>query len=448
MTHVNSLEDVKTIQAISSVPMIMKVISETTGLRFVCIARVTPDSWTTCAALDQLDFGLKPGDQLKLSTTLCNEVRASNTGIVIDDVNFDPAFHDHFIPKMYGFKSYFSIPIYRPNGDFFGTLCGLDPLPADLKTAKVRDMLTLFSELISHQLESEKKLASAEAALHCEREDGELREQFIAVLGHDLRTPLSSILMVTESLTHPLDGNRAMSAFDHIERCARRISTIIDNVVDFTRGRQGSGLPVTLIATNTLEQRLQHVVAEVKNTYRECTIHEDISLDQTLVCDPDRIAQLLSNLLLNALIHGDSNYPVGVSAQCSDDNLTITVSNTGQPIPKHALSRLFQPFWRGTRRKASKGLGLGLYIASEIALSHNGAIKVRSTNNLTTFTFSANLAQREVSNPAGPSTGQQCKENQAAPEPEATQGAGGLTDVDRRVVRKRQTNAHRAHRRL
>lgn len=446
MNPSDSPEDVQAVQSIGSVPMIMKVIAETTGLRFVCIARVTADSWITCAALDQLNFGLKPGDHLKLSTTLCNKVRESKASIIIDNASLDPAFCDHSIPKMYGFESYFSIPIHWPNGDFFGTLCGLDPLPANLKTPKVRDMLTLFADLISRQLESERRLASAETALRDERENAELREQFIAVLGHDLRTPLSSIQMVTETLRYPLDDNKALPAFDHIGRCARRISTLIDNLMNFTRGRMNCALPVTFIETNTLEQRLRHVVSELESTYKDCTIHADIHFDNALICDPERLAQLLSNLLVNALTHGDANHPVSVSAHCTGDGLTLAVSNAGSPIPKQALSRLFQPFWRGTSRDSSEGLGLGLYIASEIARSHNGTVTVQSTTELTTFTFSAKVMQPEAKKRTDKPRTKAHREQGIPLEPEITQPAGDTTDAGDKSPRSHQANTQRAHR--
>ena len=127
MNRLAAIQDIQTIQSIGAVPTVMKVIREITGLRFVCVARVTPDSWTACAVLDQLDLGLQPGDEFDTSTTLCGRVRATSTAVVIDDVSRDPLYCDHPAPRKYGFRSYFSIPIYHSGGEFFGTLCGLDP---------------------------------------------------------------------------------------------------------------------------------------------------------------------------------------------------------------------------------------------------------------------------------------------------------------------------------
>jgi signal transduction histidine kinase len=385
--------DVGAIQAIGAVPTILRVVAETTGLRFVCVARVTQDSWTTCAVLDQIGFGLKPGDELEIATTICNEVRVNDTAVLIDKVSDDPDFCEHHVPKMYGFESYFSIPIYRPGGEFFGTMCGLDPLPADLKTPKVRDMLSLFADLISRQLESEKRLNESETALQYERETAELREQFIAVLGHDLRTPLSSIVTGAALLKMLSLGDRELEVVDRIERSGHRIASLIDDVMDFAHGRMGDGLSLKLEETENLGRHLQHVVTELASTHHDRIIQADIKFDDVLICDSERVAQLLSNLLLNALTHGDSSQPVRVTGHCKGGAMTIAVSNAGTPIPEETRARLFQPFWRGTGKGSANGLGLSLYIASEIARAHKGKLEVESNHEATTFTFTADLSR-------------------------------------------------------
>src|SRR5215217_2202314 len=160
---------------------------------FAAVARVTDERLIACAVRDEISFGLKPGGELKLETTICNEIRASGQGIVIDHVAEDEAFCGHPTPAMYGFQSYISMPIVRPGGAFFGTLCAIDPRPASLKRPEVAQMFRLFADLIAFYLEADERMAATEAALLDERQAAELREQFIAVLGHDLRNPLASI---------------------------------------------------------------------------------------------------------------------------------------------------------------------------------------------------------------------------------------------------------------
>jgi hypothetical protein len=140
------------VQAISAVPDIMHTLAELTGLRLICVAHVTDATWTACAVMDRLDFGLKPGDPLDVTTTLCEDVRDTGLAIVIDSVDDSPVYKDHPIPLMYGFKSYFSLPLFRPCGAYFGTLCGLDPHPASLSNKTTVTTMRLFAELISKQL--------------------------------------------------------------------------------------------------------------------------------------------------------------------------------------------------------------------------------------------------------------------------------------------------------
>ncbi|MES3021185.1 MAG: GAF domain-containing sensor histidine kinase [Pseudomonadota bacterium] len=381
--------DVQAIQAISSVPTILRVVAETTGLRFVCIARVSGDAWVNCAALDLLGFGLLPGDELDAATTLCDSVRSGDKLIVIDHASADPDYCTHPTPKQYGFESYISVPVRRANGEFFGTLCALDPLPAALSEPRIVDTLTLLAELISRQLEEERRMDESEAALLNERANSELREQFIAVLGHDLRTPLLSILTGAELLRRlPLDAH-ALAIVERIKRSGRRMASLVDDVVDFTRGRMGGGIALDAVETSELGQLLLHVVAELKDVHGGREIDSEIDLNTTVYCDPKRIAQMLSNLLVNALTHGAPDSPVTVRAHSVDGALFLSVSNAGAPIADETLLQLFQPFWRGSNSGPAEGLGLGLYIASEIARSHGGSLDVTSTEAATTFSFTA-----------------------------------------------------------
>src|SRR5215218_6663002 len=106
--------DIAAIARISAVPTILKVISETTGLRLALVARVTEGAWTACAVLDRMEFGLSVGDNLDVATTLCSEVRATNQAIIIEHASAEPRFCEHPTPRMYGFESYISTPLYRP----------------------------------------------------------------------------------------------------------------------------------------------------------------------------------------------------------------------------------------------------------------------------------------------------------------------------------------------
>ena len=160
---------------------------------FAAVARVTEDRWIACGVRDEIAFGLEPGSELKVETTICSEIRQSGEAVVIDHVAEDAKFCRHPTPAMYGFQSYISVPIVLPGRGFFGTLCAIDPRPARLNTPQMIGMFKLFAELIAFHLDALDRLATSAASLSDERRTAELREQFIAVLGHDLRNPLASI---------------------------------------------------------------------------------------------------------------------------------------------------------------------------------------------------------------------------------------------------------------
>jgi GAF domain-containing protein len=183
----NFLSDISAIGRIEAVPSILEVICHATGMGFAAVARVTEGRWVACSVLDQIDFGLKPGGELKVETTICHEIRQSREGVVIDHVAEDQVYCGHPTPAMYGFQSYISMPIIRRDGSIFGTLCAIDPKPHRLNVPGTVGMFKLFAQLIAIHIDSTDRLASSEASLADERKTAELREQFVAVLGHDLR---------------------------------------------------------------------------------------------------------------------------------------------------------------------------------------------------------------------------------------------------------------------
>ena len=129
----------------------------------------------------------------EIGTTICHEIRQSGQAVIIDHVAADPAFCTHHTPAMYGFQSYISMPIRLADGTFFGTLCAIDPEPHRLNTPETIGMFEMFAEVIGYHLSTIDRMNSTAANLLDERKTSALREQFIAVLGHDLRNPLAAI---------------------------------------------------------------------------------------------------------------------------------------------------------------------------------------------------------------------------------------------------------------
>ncbi|MFJ4144027.1 GAF domain-containing protein [Pseudomonas sp. NPDC089734] len=155
-------EELAVISEIEATSSLLKLVMRLTGLRFAAIAKVTESKWTACAVCDEIQFGVEPGDELKIETTICNEIRTSHQAVLIDEVAKDPVYANHPVPKLYGFQSYFSLPIIFPNGVFFGTLCGLDPLPAKLGNPETVDTLKVFCTLLGSTLYAHERLMEAE----------------------------------------------------------------------------------------------------------------------------------------------------------------------------------------------------------------------------------------------------------------------------------------------
>ncbi|CAO4181251.1 PAS domain-containing protein [Methylorubrum populi] len=155
--------DMLAVEGIAAVPTILDVVCRTTGMGFAAVARVTEDRWVACSVKDDIGFGLRPGGELPLATTICNEIRGSGTEVVIDYVAEDPAFRGHPTPATYGFQSYVSMPIRLPDGTFFGTLCAIDPRPARVSDPGVVGMFKSFADLIGFHLDAHRRLAGGDA---------------------------------------------------------------------------------------------------------------------------------------------------------------------------------------------------------------------------------------------------------------------------------------------
>jgi signal transduction histidine kinase len=385
--------EVDAVQQIWSVPKILDVVGHMTGMGFVAIARVTSEQWVCCAVRDNINFGLGEGGELRLDTTICNEIRQHGETVVINDVETDGAFCNHPTPAMYGFRSYISAPIILGDGTIWGTLCAIDPQPHDLSKPEILGSFQLLSELIAAQLELNHRLETSQAELRVtqadlldERKTAELREQFIGVLGHDLRNPLASIDAGMRILLRNQGTPKVPEIILAVQKSVLRMVGLVDNIMDFARGRLGGGLTLRRDAKQPLTPVLQQVIAELQSAWPDIAIEAEIDIQEPVDCDRGKMGQLFSNLLGNAVTYGDQGSPVRVSAKTIDGIFELSVTNHGKPISDKAMDNLFKPYTRGDW-PSQQGLGLGLYIASQIASAHGGTLKVFSGPEQTTFVF-------------------------------------------------------------
>jgi PAS domain S-box-containing protein len=218
------------------------------------------------------------------------------------------------------------------------------------------------------------KKAAEEAATRAEY----LREQLLGVVGHDLRTPLNAIQLGISALQQ--DGKleeRPARQLAIMSNSARRMEKMIHELLDFTRARLAGGIPVSP-APMVLGPVLERVLEEYRLAYPECPILPMTEGDLAGHWDETRLAQLLDNLLQNALRHSLQNSSIGLSVKGESSGITLTVLNKGPLLQPDEREAIFEPFRRG-KRPAGEGLGLGLYIAKQIAEAHGGRISVESS---------------------------------------------------------------------
>lgn len=229
--------------------------------------------------------------------------------------------------------------------------------------------------------------AETEARLSIAQKQGELREQFVAILGHDLRNPVAAFYAGIRALSRNPPKDKKAELLQLMQGSVHRMERLIENVLDYARERLGSGIELDL-GVGDLEPAIRQAFEELRAVHPDRDLKLSLNIGHDVECDAQRIGQLVSNLLGNALTHGDTERPVTVDAVTFANNgLKINVCNHGPQISAETQKRLFDPFDRGDESNYRKGLGLGLHIASEIAKAHHGGMSIQSDEDVTCFTF-------------------------------------------------------------
>lgn len=257
------------------------------------------------------------------------------------------------------FESFISVPIMARDGQFWGTLFGIDSVPRALSEGAGLASMTLFSALISQQLKIQEELEDTRVALMDATATAELREQFIAVLGHDLRNPIGNVITSADLMMLSLDNPERLKILAKlVQGSARRMAALVDDVVDLTRGKLSGGMGLTLRSETDLCGLIALVVNELRSSYPAREIRFEASDGGAVLCDGGRLAQLCSNLLKNALVYGDPSQPVAVSIMINEAGLELAVSNHGPQLSADTISHLFEPYWRAKGPSAHQGWGL------------------------------------------------------------------------------------------
>jgi phosphoserine phosphatase RsbU/P len=355
-------------------------------------------------------LSLDPGGRIfKVNKTLCTWVGYAPEHLVgkrlgdLLNIAGRMFYETHIAPllRMQGFFNEVALDLVNRNGDRLPVIANAaerraadgSVISTRLTLLKATDRRRYERELLDARDRSRSSEAAARAILQDERKTSELREQFIAVLGHDLRNPLASISAGARILLRQAKGETETQiqtqtqVLQMMQTTVMRMSGLIDNVLDFARGRLGGGITLSRDANRPLQPVLQQVVDELRSVMPDRVIESDLGIADPVNCDRSRIGQMVSNLLGNALTHGSPDKPVRMVASTDNGMFVLWIANAGEPIPDAAMADLFQPFIRGKVRASLQGLGLGLHIASEIAKAHEGELTVTSTAEETRFTF-------------------------------------------------------------
>lgn len=367
---------VAALDRVDAVPTLLKVLCEMTGLRFAAVAHVVGTTWTACAVRDDLSLGVHPGGEVSFIASLGFDARAARLPIVFEQAGMDSKPSGHTLCSI---KSFISVPVIIGNGRHFGALCALDSNPTNLREPRIVSMFMEFAALIASQLDQHSTREREQSALLDARATNELREQFIAILGHDLRNPLHAVFAGGDLLERKLTDPAQRMIASRIKTQARRMSSLINDVLDFARGRLGGGIGLELADVDNITDGLRSVIEELQVAQPDCKILSDIDVDRSVPCDLGRLQQVASNLLGNALTHGSPGTPVTIIARTDEHDLVLEVWNAGVPIPPESIAKIFEPFWRNSVSSSRNGLGLGLHICAQIVHAHQGQIAVAST---------------------------------------------------------------------
>jgi len=241
----------------------------------------------------------------------------------------------------------------------------------------LRSTLVLLGEGLDH--------AVTEAIRRYTMQREQVRERFVGILGHDLRNPLSAIVLAaTHVAAVPCSEPKHAQLGATIQRSANRMLRLIADVIDFTQAHMGDGIPAVPKLCD-MGEICEEAAQELRVGHPDRRISVDLHGDLRGHWDRDRVIQAISNLIGNAIEHGRDPIEVGAEVRADQQAVITRISNHGPTIPPQELARVFDPFHRGHDDHRRNGLGLGLYIVQQIALAHGASATVTSRDGLTTF---------------------------------------------------------------
>ncbi|KIZ51576.1 histidine kinase [Pseudomonas oryzihabitans] len=366
----STVESVELLTSLDSVAALLRVVCDISGLGVATVAEVTEQRWIACAVEDRIAFGLQPGAELDLESTLCNHVRSSHDAVIISDVTQNPTYCDHPAPGLYGWKSYLSVPVFRPNGTFFGTLCAFDPQPAPrLEQRPVIDTLDGFARLLGELLAREEQRREASPGARGDRDLTPLREQLLVLLEEDLQRPLQALAKEASA-----DAAQAQRWQAEAQRLAERSAA----AADFVRVRLGHGLPLKLTLVEGVNERLTNLLATLQARFPDQTLGSELpELPAAVRLDLPRLLQAVAALLEWAASRNPAGGTLLLRGELDERCYRLAVESRTAVVDPGSLSQVFQPALIQAKAELPARLELSLYLAQEVARGHGGSLIAR-----------------------------------------------------------------------
>lgn len=399
------------VQRLPALPAILKALRGLSQMRFAALVRITGRQWQAYVVDDQANLGIKEGDVWPIENTLCGEVLELNAPVSQPSVAVDSASDNaaHMV-NMLGIRCHFSYPVFDAEGSFFGVLCMMDTTPCQPLPFAVIDAASAFSQLVGADISRARDAASSdriapEATAEPEtapahggqsptRSDAvgadappSVQSRVLSVIGHDLRNPMHSLMAAIEMIQlKPMDP-RLERLMGMVHGSASRLGELAQQTLDFTRLQMLGELPVQIVPSHDPAGILKSVIKTVRASYPQREVEEDIDACPTADLDPARLEQAMTSVLTHAIKHCGADQRVRVVASGGDGELEISVDVPGYILDSAMLANVFNPFAQEGGEAQTAHLGVGLYLARAIALSHGGDLIATQAGNDARFVF-------------------------------------------------------------
>lgn len=375
------VSNIKTLNEIPALGDQLKYLGDSTQMEIICILTPHLNKWVVCMAYNTLNLNIVQGTAMEFNSS--NKELEENT-ILMDNMKDAKGLNISGQTNLKRIQKLISQPIHRLEGKFFGLLCALGTDSTFGNDINLKQFYNFHSRFIATSIGLVERSDEFNHHLRHEIENAEKHSTYMAVLGHDLRNPVATVRMCSDIILKAGPNSVVSKNAGIIKSSSYRMQELIDSMLDTAQSKFGDGIKIEKKVNNVLlANALYHVVDEIMAVnYLE--IKTSLKLTAPVNCDVERIAQLVSNLLSNAVNHGDGKN-ILMDVRTIKNAFVLTVSNTGPTIPKAKLKKIFEPYYSDFTPENKGGLGLGLYISSQIAQSHGGSLKVKSNAGETKF---------------------------------------------------------------